>query len=586
MKKLFTIAIALLCFNSIQAQYFEHIYGRPFDESLGDGKNTRNTLGHVIVGEGVPLNFFKSNVSVTHTDFNGTVIFNNEYELYNAAGDAITTTTPKVFEFPNPGAAFGVVGKFNDFNPTPPVPTVPPYTGVFYFTLDAAGNPINAYEYRIIPAGGTIWDVYNVTAVTLSATGNEAYITGNAQDTWNNADIFVLKIDINTGALIWSFLYDIINTTAPSFDLAEDIIESPFAPEVVIVGTTYSPGNSQDAFFSKIDANTGAVVAPTQIYGTPSSWDHFTSIDVANQVGGFIIGGYISNTTSPPYDFWLNLVDMNGNPFWAYQYDYSLIPGGDDRCYDVFERFNTNGNYEYYAGGTAFNGIFGTSDALVVKVDNMGNGVGEFSYGDAAFQIAYKIDKMDGTGSDGLSIFGMGDFTAAPAGASELFIEKVYFNGVTSCNNKLSTPTAVPAPSLISTLNMVSTLSFVPGTLSYNNGGIFDKQLCYVWTVGGGSNARTTPNEPQGDKEAIVAPNPMQQGTQAIAVEVKTDAPVTAQVAIYDMLGRCYYNHSFELIKGSNRLPLDISAANMAAGMYTVKITGTHLSNNLLLLVK
>ena len=52
MKKLSILAILFLCVSSIQAQYFEHLYGRPMDEALGDGKNTTNTIGHILVGNG------------------------------------------------------------------------------------------------------------------------------------------------------------------------------------------------------------------------------------------------------------------------------------------------------------------------------------------------------------------------------------------------------------------------------------------------------------------------------------------------------------------------------------------------------
>lgn len=579
MKKLFIIAIALCGFSSVQAQYFEHLYGRQFDDALTDGKNTVNTPGFVIAGEGGAVAMAQSFITLTHTDITGVPYFNHEYELYSTTGVAIYPGATKVFEYPNSSAAFGVVGRFYD-------PSLgAPYSGIYYFTVDAAGNPINAYEYRIQPVGGITWEVYTVTSVALSASGKEAYITGSAQNVWTDAYVFVLKIDIASGGIIWGNLYDFVTPSAPAFALAEDIIESPFSPEVMVVGTVYSTGLTQDAFFLPIDINTG--VAGTAVtYGTSSTWDYFTSISVANQVGGFVIGGYISPSVSPPFDFWLNLVDAAGNSIWANQYDYSFNPGGDERCYDVIERFNTSGKYEYYMGGTAYNGVLGSSDALIIKTDDAGASVGEFSYGDANFQLCSKIDQLDGTGNDGLSIFGMGDFSAMPGVGSEMYIRKVYFNGESACNQALSVSPTISAPGQMGNVSINTPSWFNFNSLWVANAPINDKNTCFAWWIPGGSNARVLPDEPKGDKEAVVAPNPMQQGTQAIAVEVTTDAPVTAQVAIYDMLGRCYYNNSFELIKGSNSLPLDISATNMAAGMYTVKVTGTNLSNNILLLIK
>jgi hypothetical protein len=579
MKKLFIIAFALCGFSSVQAQYFEHLYGRQFDDALSDGKNTVNTPGFVIAGEGGAVAFPASIITLTHTDLTGVPYFNNEYELYSSSGSTVYAGNTKVFEYPNSSAAFGVVGRFYDPS------SATPRAGIYYFTVDAAGNPINSYEYRIQPVGGTVWEVYSVTSVALSASGNEAYITGSAQTAWTDAYIFILKIDIATGNPIWGNVYDFVTPSAPAFALAEDIIESPFTPEVMVVGTVYSPGLTQDAFFLPVDANTGAAgMAVT--YGSSTTWDYFTSISIANQVGGFVIGGYISPSVSSPSDFWLNLVDAAGNTVWANQYDYSFNPGTDERCYDVIERLNTSAKYEYYMGGTAFSGVLGSSDALIVKTDDAGNSVGEFSYGDVNFQQCYKIDQLDGTGNDGLSIFGMGDFSAMPGVGAEMYIRKVYFNGESACNQALSTSSTASAPSQMGTVavNVLTWFNF--NTLSMANAPINDKNTCFAWHVPGGSNARTTPDEPKGDKEAVVTPNPMQQGSQTVAVGVNSDASVTAQVAIYDMLGRCYYNNSFELIKGSNSLHLDISAANMAAGMYTVKITGTNISDNILLVVK
>ncbi len=580
MKKLFIIAIALCGFTTVKAQYFEHLYGRQFDDGLTDGKNTVNTPGFVIAGEGGAVAFSASFVTLTHTDLTGVPYFNNEYELYGSSGSTLYAGSTRVFEYPNSSAAFGVVGRFYDPS------SATPHAGIYYFTVDAAGNYINGYEYKIQPIGGTVWEVYTVTSVALSASGNEAYITGSAQTVWTDAYIFILKIDIATGTPIWGNVYDFVTPSAPAFALAEDIVESPFTPEVMVVGTVYSPGFTQDAFFLPVDANTGAP-GTAVTYGSTSTWDFFSSISVSNQVGGFVIGGTISPSPSTPMsDYWLNLVDNAGNSVWAYQYDYNSNPGTDNRCYDVIERFNTSGKYEYYMAGTVGNGVMGSSDALIIKTDDAGNATDEFTYGDANFQQCFKIDQLNGTGNDGLSIFGMGDFSAMPGVGSEMYIRKVYFNGESACNQFLNTAATVSAPSQMGSTTVNTPTGFNFNVLSAVNAPINDKNTCFAWRVPGGSNARTTPDEPKSDKEAVLSPNPLQQGAQAVTADVFVDIPVMAQVAIYDMLGRCYYNNSFELVKGNNSLPLDISAANMATGMYTVKITGTNLSNNILLVIK
>lgn len=104
------------------------------------------------------------------------------------------------------------------------------------------------------------------------------------------------------------------------------------------------------------------------------------------------------------------------------------------------------------------------------------------------------------------------------------------------------------------------------------------------WTsTGGAMVGQQNPNE---DKTAIVSPNPLGQGAAEVTVEIESETTVNAKVYIYDMLGRTYYSGDFTLVKGSNQLPLDISKANMAQGMYNIKISGENLNKNIMLLVK
>ncbi len=581
MKKLSIITILFLCATALQAQYFEHLYGRQFDEALGDGKNTTNTIGHVLVGNGTGATLAMAQISVTHTDINGTPIFNHEYEIYNPAGDAVGANSPKVFEFTNGSGDFGVVGMFSD----PPLTSSPPTTGVFYFTVDANGIPLNGYEYRINPTS-SIFEIVDVAAVALSSSGNEAYITGTAQVSFTEAYTFIIKIDVNTGSWLWSIVYDISNSAANNRDMAADIIESPYSGDVIVVGHTYESGLSEDAYFFTADATTGAVTGVTQLYGASSSWDYFSSIEIANQVGGFIIGGYTAPSSASPYDSWMLLVDATGNVVWSNTYDYSQMPGTDDRCYDVIERLNTSGKYEYYGAGTAYQGIFGSSDALVIKVDVNGNGVGEYSYGDANFQNCYKIDQMNGTAADGISLFGAGDFSLAPISPSDLFLIKAYFNGETTCHFSASTPNPVGGAGMFATTSPAVITDFADNTMTLNYGKISDKQQCFRRKLTAGSNASIAPNEPKGDKQAIISPNPMLQGATQAVVELSTETATTVSVNIYDMLGRNYYSGEHALVKGSNQLPIDISNTNMATGMYTVKISNATISKNILLMVK
>lgn len=85
---------------------------------------------------------------------------------------------------------------------------------------------------------------------------------------------------------------------------------------------------------------------------------------------------------------------------------------------------------------------------------------------------------------------------------------------------------------------------------------------------------------------AIVSPNPMGQGTAQAVVELEAETPAEVGLAIYDMLGKEYYKGNFTITVGQNLLTLDLSTANMAAGMYTVKVKGNDINKTVMLIVK
>lgn len=601
MKKTFITLTCSLMAYLCQAQYFQHLYGSGSAEGQSSGVNTVvQPQGHFIVSSSVTSSGL-SGVLGTFTDNTGNIPgapnFNNIYSIGPTMASAYQLSHNKAFELNN-GNGFGIVGLYQQ----------PAGSGIYYLQVDPNGNiiPTGIFDYTPVAAGGYTWTPIFVGGISESASGNELYIVGALQETSLTWDIhsFVIKIDVVSGAVIWSQIFSVSNssTAVISRDWAYDVVESPYItqpagnPEVVVVGTTYDNSGTRtvDGYLVRFDANNGNVFFPwVMYYGTNSSDEYITSITVSNSGNGggtgFVMGGHTNYLSGGPrWDAWMVKTNQAGaGSYWGTVTPYSLTASSNTYTHDVIERFNTAGNYEYYLVGETDNGILGNYDAVVLKTDDAGNGVvnGEFTYGGGGNDFGYQLDQYNGTTIDGLSMFGIADF-AGGVGSLDAYIVKSYFDGNSGCNQSFGNPNTQTGPGLYSETQFSTLSTFIQGTQNAFSTSASDVQLCSTAFIPGASNARIAPVEPKGDKEAVVSPNPMQQGSPVAMVEVESNEPATVQIAVYDMLGKQYVSGSHTLAKGKNQLPVNLSTANMAAGMYTVKISGTTINQNILLMVK
>lgn len=594
MKKLLLIVLVLTRLAA-NGQYFHHIYGTTDGETLSDGINTNVLgLGHFLVGYAG-----QNGLSVSRTDVTGNVpgapYFNNWYQISSSVtGVVVYVNESRAFELDN-GAGFGIIGQYQD-------PTASPYSGVFYLQLDRSGNVLNLFTY--IPIGGGVAvEVVNVGGLheSIFTSGSNVYVSGTTTDGTSRLDPFAMMIDVNSGNLIWSGIYDLPTPSgSPGINFGRDISCSPYSPtgvkEVVLVGSTldYSVSSSFDAYTLRLDANNGMPITGfSDIYGTTTSNEEFYSISIANSSAGgstgFVIGGYTDINGTP--DFWLMKTDQTLNTLWASAFDYNGTSSTLNACTDVMERRNTSGNYEYYSAGYVYTGVLGNYDMLIIKTDDFGAGVslGQFTYGDAKLDYGVAIDQYNGTSADGISFFGYREGATAPIinGHYDMYLVKSYFNGETPCNQKIDDVLTNSGPKQLTTY----AARRVDKLMNYANfnwsvASAYDNNVCYSSTVSGGSNARVAPVQEKGDKQAVVSPNPIQAGTNSIDVTIESETATTANVAIYDMLGREYYNGTVNLAKGTNTMPIDISSANMSAGTYTVRINMNNENKTLLLMVK
>lgn len=592
MKKLLTFSVVLVCLlSSAKAQFFQHLYGNTDPELIGNGVNTNATgMGHFIVSPSYPST--GGTILATNTNVNGNVAaFNNTYALTHSSGIAIAPRNTLPIEFKN-GTGFGVFGLFAD-----PSGTVP--SGIYYLELDATGAVVNTTQYDPVNITGTNFNVVEVAAVTESAAGGDFYIVGTVDPQLSSGSFWIFAMKINqAGAITWSVIYDLVNPTTSSRDWAKDVIESPYTPasvaEVVVVGQTYDNGGTSDGFFFRLDAGTGAAIVNPLIHGTTSTNEYFTCIDVANStIGGrvgFIIGGNCDASGSQ--DYWViktgprgRTLSFGGGPtLWSFLYDYNGGSGNRDDCTDIIERLNTFGNYEYYVAGTTDNGNIGNTDLVVVKIDDIGNPVanGQFTYGSSSNDFGSYLDQYNGTGNDGLSVFGAYD----NGGNYDAYHVKAYFNGQSGCNEKLDNTSNTGGPDVLTNYSTTSYSNIIGTIIAASPSTASDINLCFNTTITGGDNSFMTPPT-NGNKEAImVSPNPMQEGNSFANLAVETTSGTAADVTIYDMLGRVYYKQNHTLATGNNNVPLDLTKANMAAGIYTITIQGANISRTVLLQVK
>jgi hypothetical protein len=592
MKKILLIVLALTGLAA-NAQYFHHIYGTTDGEKLSDGINT-NVLGrgHFLVGHAGT-----DGLAVSRTDATGNVpgapYFNGWYLISSSVtGTQVSVSESRTFELDN-GNGFGIIGQYTD----PSLSS--PNTGIFYMQLDPTGVVLNIFTYR--STSTTAIDVVRVGGIAESAfsSGNDVYVTGSTTNGSSRVDAFAMRLNVSTGAVVWALVYDLALSTGSGYTYANDIVESPYSPtgvkEVVVVGSVRKSASSglPDGFTLRLDANNGnPITGSADLYGKTTSDDEFTTIAVAKSTkggsNGFIIGG-ASNVNGNP-DYWLMKTDQKCGTLWANVYEYGGISGVENVCLDVIERLNTSGKYEYFAAGYVRGGLLGSYDVDVIKVDDGGTPYtnGQFTYGDSRVDYGIAIDQYNGTGVDGISVFGFREGATSPIinGNYDMYLVKAYFNGETPCNQKIVTPPSASGPKQYTsvTARPIAKLKYIT-LFNWSVAGAYDAKICYSTTVSGGSNAKVAPKD-NGQNQAIVSPNPMQAGQGAIDVTIETETPATAQIAIFDMLGREHYNGTVTLTPGKNVLPVDISNAKMSAGMYSIRITLNNENKTILLMVK
>ena len=605
MKKIILI-VFVLTGMSAKAQYFQYLYGSTRNQFLSDGHNTYNSgTGHFLVGpsEFIFNPFVRNMIDVQKTDINGSTTapgtFNIHYEVTDMPNPPTSNPNLVTHEVHSielsDGSGFAVAGSYSGGN-VGPAPTT---YGIYFHLMDNMGNPqppFTTYGYTL--PGNYIG--IQLQSVIEAMNGNYIMI-GYAIDAttrWNKA--FAIEIN-KMGTVIWDQVYDLTSGSTMESDIPNSIVASPYLHpthnlnEYWIVGehTDFTTGvPSTDAFILRIDAANGNMLNNNIFYGFPHSKDVFTGIvpsanpNIDPNGEGFVVSGYTNENGH--YDVWSIALDNSQNVAWTNKYNYmnaGMPTMNNDYCNDLMERINTSGLSEYYLVGYTDDGVKGTDDVLVFKIDDMGSLVpnGQFTYGDLDVDRGIRIDKLEGDPTaDGIAIYAQSFHLNPTIGGWDHYLIKAYFNGVTACKDDQQDGEEQPGPQELFQDYGDNAENFTPYDMLISDyQPLSEQSVCFATSVTGGNNALKAPGN-----EGSVSPNPFTVGTTYASLELEVDEPTAVTVTVYDMLGRNYYTQNFNLIKGKNNLSLDISEAKMATGMYSVRISSEKLNQSIMLMVK
>jgi len=610
-KHLLLLFVATALFQSVNAQYFERLYGSTDIDMASDGHNAYEggNIGHFQIGpyDG-PGTANDHYFTAQRTDLDGLIsgppYFNNRYFVTDIFGTGwvspnanLKITELKSMEQSN-GSGFAVIGSYG--------------TGIFWAPILPDGTAPGNAAFRYIP--GSNGFNLSVAAVVEDPTTNYIYVSGSVQN-GTTTDPYVIALDNTPGTtfgdVVWSYTYDIDSDPTTS-DVPLDMIVSPYnTTDLVLVGGSQRSYQSGDPFAMKVDRASGSVVS-VDIYTQPTQvWERaeFTCIKASANpnIGSpenFVIGGSVYNYYMPhESDMLMVAVDDAGMDVqWSETYDHNHPVNTFtyyDECTDILERINTSGNYEYFlAGNTTYPNY---RDRVILKFDDMGRPVlnGQYTYVKYEADDVVSIDLLDGFGpnTDGLSLFGSSSWNPGiQIGNWDHSLIKAYFNGVTGCN--LMEDERFMGVGLALTRNPQMLNTPQDGFNKYGfyvsiNVPVIEAEVCYDLMPTGGSNARAQ----KADKN-VVAENGLDNGNLGMGIQDKAVLSLypsvlkqqgneisirgsfayegRAVLSLVDMNGRVLKQSDFHISEGATSLSLTLGDIQMTSGIYHLQLSGNN----------
>lgn len=569
----YLILLILLAISSVKdlsgQMYFQQVYGQSSFQDFGYDGNVLSGLGGWLItgaSTGTVGGVFRRFSSVAYTrpiGGNPFTQFANYYLVYDVNnvvqkalytfGDEVNTTD------------IGIAGS-----------SAPLFVGkhVFYAQLSSSGTVIASQGYSI----GSNFEDYTVQDFITEPTGDYAYIVGEVrQISPQKYYFYVMKIQTNGGALVWSKVYE-LETGSNKRDWAKDGRELPNGTEFVLVGSTFDNNDAEyKGFVMLLESSTGNPVPSTDMIYLEEPGGSFSasSVDLTteptlNSNLGYIIAG---SSSLYPAAFLLDY-DFNSPQFISNRV-YTLNTNSDSYIYDVQTRTDAGGTLEYWMGGFSL-GAYRYGGASDIEVWRLDDGLSPkapyyLTFGDSGFDEARAIDI--GSGLNGLTIFGTTD---APNGDNELLIVQSYYSGhlPTGCNidylsvsdnDNLDITTDTPPSPLA--------LSFVEDDCYVLFQSTMDDDfLCYSTSVTGGDNSKNLiQNDNQIADETQLFGNPSDGFT--LSILNSSDKGKTAIVSLTDISGKVILSESFHMRSGQNWIDLRNLENSCSSGLYLLRLT-------------
>lgn len=466
--------------------------------------------------------------------------------------------------------------------------------GCFISLLSSNGTPVNTFfiNFALVqgaPVSSTTKPL--ILEASNPAPGNNEFYVCGTYNFWlsiSNTPLTALYVHrINqAGTIIWSKQYLIISG---GYIEIKDMIESPYLPNLVLVGKTLSEGVMID-----LDRATGGTIfRNTVLYNVkarPTSFSCITVADGQNNNGGagFIIGGQNQAIAGSPHALVMKVSPLGNNIIWR----TTLTPSSDRaplNINDVVERkklvmsnssaTNSNPNssatvFEYYAVTSS-----PIAGAIVLKLNQQGipfpNGYNEFPFNTGTVGNGSTGDFIsfahNANFDNGLHIYG----NNMASGSNSHLLVQSYFNGFAGCN----TPQYIAAyeqPEINTTTNGLWDLNL---PLSHCNGFVLTSTLVSSYNALCGpnvmiplpaDNARVVTNittvSTASNHDFKVSPNPTANKT-IITFPAVNDSENT--IELYNSMGQLITK--LHCTQQQSAVELDFEYLGLEAGVYFVK---------------
>jgi hypothetical protein len=259
-----------------------------------------------------------------------------------------------------------------------------PFLVFFLFAISGLSNE-QENKKEILPA--ITWDwTYgggnNESASSIIQTTDGGYAVAGSTDSEGagESDSWVIKLD-EQGKMVWDWTYE-----GSGYNSASSIIQTTDGGYAVAGSTDSKGAGESDSWVIKLDEQ-GKVVWDWTYGG--SGFEQASSI-IQTTDGGYAVAGSTDSKGAGQMDFWVIKLDEQGKMVWDWTYGGS----GYDMAFSLVQ--TTDGGYA--VAGSIFSKGASEIDFWVIKLDEQGKMVWDRTYGGSGFEQAFSLIQTTGGG--------------------------------------------------------------------------------------------------------------------------------------------------------------------------------------------